>query len=112
MKEQQAVVRQTNGVKEIGTAGLDHKEISPVHITSMPVWQLLMIRVVRIYLHAFLGLLTLDGLGVIKATGALEDWTVIGRAIVLALAPSFVALCHNALEYLTRLDVKNPQWRA
>lgn len=111
-EHQVTIVRQTNGVREIGVAGLDKKDVPSVLVRAMPVWQLMLVRVARMYLQAFLGLLTLDGLGVIKMTGAFEDWSLISSAMVTALAPTFISFAQNALEFLTKLDIKNPAWRA
>jgi hypothetical protein len=111
-QKQFTVVRQTNGVKEVGTAGLDKENIQSVTVNAMPIWQLVLVRVMRMYIQSLLGLLTLDGLGVIKMEGVLEDWSLISSAMLTALAPTFISFMQNTLEFLTKLDVKNPAWRA
>lgn len=104
------IVRKTNGEEYIGTAGID--SLIPVSVTAMPIWQLLLIRVVRMYIQTILGLLSLSGLGMIMMEGVLKDWSLIAGAMLAALAPTFVSFLQNLLEFLTKIDVKNPQWRA
>lgn len=106
----QTVTRKTNGVTEIGIAGINSD--APVKVRGMPVWQLILVRITRMYLQTFLGLISLKGLGVIEMSGVIEDWTLISAALVAALAPTFIAFAQNALEFLTKIDVTNPALRA
>lgn len=106
----QTVTRKTNGVTEIGIAGVD--STSPVKVKGMPVWKLLLVRVSRMYLQVFLGLLSLDGLGAVEMSGPIRNWGMIEAAMVTSLIPTLVAFAQNLLEYLTKLDVTNPELRA
>jgi hypothetical protein len=84
-------------------------------LTPMPVWQQVGVRVVRVYLQTFLGLWSVNGLGVIdlsKVTIFGEQWNAIAMLMLLAIAPAFVTLCQNALEFLTEMDQRRPTLRA
>lgn len=106
------LVRKTDGVKEVGTAGID--SAAPVDVRTMSIWKMVAVRVVRTYLSTFLGLLTVDSSGVATITigGADSGWGALSSAALVALAPSFVSLLHNTVDFLTKLDVTNPEWRA
>lgn len=47
-----------------------------------------------------------------RAFGALEFWQILLIALSTAIAPAVVAFLHNTVELLTRLDEKEPEWRA
>lgn len=110
MSEQLTVVRATEGVGLVGTAGVNTTQ--SVTVVAMPWWQMLMIRVLRVYLMTLAGLLPADGLGMIELSKAGSAWQHIGMAAYVATAPAFASLLWNAIEFLTNLDVSRPGWRA
>lgn len=75
-----------------------------VTVKSMPAWQMIAIRVARMYLQTVVGFLGAEGVGV--------DLGGLAGVFLLALAPTIVSLLHNTLEILTKLDVTHPQLRA
>lgn len=109
--QQPVVVRKINGAPEtVGIAGVGTPHEVVVYTMS---WvRILTIRVLRVWLQSFLGLLAIDGLGIADLAPPGEAfqqmWTVAG----IALAPAVIALLQNALEFLTKLDVKNPSIHA
>jgi hypothetical protein len=107
---QHTVVRKSNGVSVIGTAGLD-KGI-PVVVYAMPIWQLILVRVARTYIAAFLSLWPVIGTGIVDVQLFGEAWNAIGSAALVALAPTLFSLLQNAVEFLSAIDVNNPGWRA
>lgn len=82
-----------------------------------PVAQVL-VRAIRTYLQSLLGFLTLglagkpvaDNIGVVITPDSFLG--VLGVAAGLALAPTIVAVLHNAAELLARLDERFPKARA
>lgn len=98
------VVRQKddNTPKTIGVAGFGTTDA--VTVQSMPAWQMIGVRVARMYLQTMVGFLGAEGVGV--------DMGGIGRIAWLALVPTLVSLIHNTLEILTMLDVTHPKLRA
>lgn len=109
---QRTVVRATpeSPHKFVGVAGMDTAQ--PVIVTTMPIWKMVGVRVLRVYLQSFLGLLLADGTGMVELAPAGEAWQHMQAIALLATAPSFVSLCQNALEFLTNLDVNRPSLRA
>jgi hypothetical protein len=105
------VVRKTNGVVNIGTAGLDKVGVA-VNVRAMPIWKMILVRVLRTYLSTFLGLLTIDASGIVDMQVAGTLWGTFATTAVIAAAPALVSLLHNAVDFLTMLDVKGPEWRA
>src|SRR5262245_47107891 len=84
----------------------------PPIVVPMPIVAMIAVRVLRVYLQTFLGLLGADGIGVIEVAPPHEAWTHLYRIGLISLAPSAVSLAQNALEFLTRLDVRSPAFRA
>lgn len=104
---QSVVVRKINGAPEtVGVAGSGTPHAVVVY--TMSTARILAVRILRVWLQSFLGLLTVDGLGLVDLAPPGEAfaqmWTVAG----IALAPAAVALLQNLLEFLTKLDVKTP----
>lgn len=96
--------------KVVGIAGVDTE--NPVIVGTMPVWKMIGVRVLRMYLQSFIGLLGVDALKLVDLAppgDALAHLYLVGG---IALAPTAVALLHNALEFLTKIDVTHPQLRA
>lgn len=94
----------------VGIAGADGP--NPVVVTTMPIWKMVGVRVLRVYLQSFLGLLLADGSGFVELAPPGEAWAHMQAIALLAMAPSFVSLCQNFLEFLTRVDVNKPGLRA
>lgn len=86
----------------IGVAGYGTRDA--VVVKAMPAWQMIAIRVARMYLQTLIGFLGAEGVG--------ADLGGLGRLALLALAPTIVSLLHNTLEILTKLDVTHPHLRA
>lgn len=108
---QTVVVRKVNGTPEfVGIAGVGTKH--EVVVYAMSTFRVLTIRVLRVYIQSFLGLLSVDGLGIrdLAPPGEAFDqmWVLAG----IALAPAFIALLMNLLEFLTKLDVSTPSLHA
>ena len=95
--------------KIVGLAGAETD--SPVLVKAMPIWLMLLVRVTRVYLQTFFGLLGADAVGIIDVTVG-EDWARLASVAVAALAPATVTLLQNSLEFLTKLDVTKPALRA
>lgn len=93
------------GVDGTGDGGL-------TTVVTMPIWQMVLVRVTRNYLQVVLGLLTADGLGVVEMAQSGDFWVHLYVAGKVALAPAAVALIQNAIEFLTKLDVNRPGLRA
>lgn len=109
--ELQTVVRDTEGAKHhVGIAGIESE--TPVMVRTMAIWKMIGVRVLRVYIQTFLGLLGADGLGVIDLAPVGESWAHITSVGLVSLAPAFVSLLQNALEFLTKLDVTSPSMRA
>lgn len=98
------------GKSEIGIAGVE--SLAPVSVVAMSVWRMILVRVCRVYLQVFLGLLGAEGMGIIDLGPAGEAWVKLQNVALISLAPACVSLMQNALEFLTRLDVNKPTWRA
>lgn len=109
---QKTVVRQSSGTGDgtIGVAGAYGP--TPTAVESMPVWRMLLVRVARAYVESVLGLLTLDGFGAIEFASAAGFFPHLYVAAQLALGPAAYSLILNGYEYLKKLDVTAPQWRA
>lgn len=105
------IVRQTNGITGVlGTAGVGSSQATTV--ITMPAWQMVAVRVARMYVQTVLGVLTADGIGMIHLAGPGDLWGHLSNALFIGLAPSTIALLQNVLEFLTKVDVKYPQFRA
>lgn len=83
-----------------------------VTVYTMSTLRILIIRVLRVYIQSFLGLLAVDGLGIAELAPAGEAWKQMLTVAGIALAPSVIALLQNLLEFLTKLDVRNPALHA
>lgn len=86
----------------------------PVKIEALPWWQMVGVRVVRVYLQCLMGFLVVGGTGLGDAAGVPLDQFG-GSFIVavkLAVAPAVVTLIQNTLEIVTKLDVTRPELRA
>lgn len=107
------VVRETTdnkGPEPVGVAGVDTD--ASVTVFAMPIWKMIGVRVVRIYLQAVLGLLTADGVGAIDLAHQGDAWAHIREAMFVSLAVAFMGLLQNSLEFLTKIDVNKPGLRA
>lgn len=110
MADQKTLVRGADG-DTLGTAAIGTTDATTV--IQMPIWQMVAVRVVRNYLQVVLGLLAADGVGAVELAHAGNDfWIHLLAAAKIALAPAVIALLHNSVEFLTKLDVNNPEWRA
>ncbi len=101
------------GSEVIGIAGINTD--SATIVESMPVWKMVAIRVLRAYLQTFLGLWGAQASGIISIKVELSfaaQWGLIGSVLLAALAPTFLSLVQNAVEFLTDLDTRAPRWRA
>ena len=110
---QKTLVRKTEATEAaavVGVAGIDGPE--PTVVVTMSVWKMLAVRVARAYVESVLGLLTLDGFGAIEFAASAGFFPHLYVAGKLALGPAAYSLILNGYEYLKRLDVTAPQWRA
>lgn len=111
MADSLTVVRATTEAPGVvGTAGVDTTK--PVTVVTMPWWKMLLVRVTRVYLQGFLGLLGADGAGMIELAKSGTAWDHIFAVAYVATAPAFISLLWNASEFLTNLDVNKPGLRA
>jgi hypothetical protein len=110
--EQKTVVRNGSDGESgvIGVAGVGAANATSV--VQMPIWQLIAIRVLRVYLQSVLGLLGGDSAGVIELAHGAGFWPHLEEAAFAALAIAVVSLIQNTYEFLTKLDVSNPGLRA
>lgn len=105
-----AVVRQVNGLAgPIGTAAAGTEAATTV--IAMPWWQISIVRVARVFLYTFSGVLTADGLGKVKLAGAGDLWHHLTQAALVASVPALFAFLHECIEVLTSFDVRYPQFR-
>lgn len=97
------VVRRTGTgqPKMVGIAG--NNSDNPVIVQSMSWWKMVGVRIVRMYLQTFFGLLGADAVAI--------DLGSLGSIGLLAIAPTMVSLGQNLLEILTQIDVTHPQLR-
>lgn len=111
-ENQLTVVRSTSGPTRevIGVAGVDTP--GAVTVVTLPWWQMLMVRVLRVYIQGFLGLLGADSVGMIELAKAGTAWQHIAAVAYVATAPAFISLLWNASEFLTNLDQTRPGIRA
>lgn len=68
-----------------------------VKIVVRPWWQMVLIRVIRVYLQTFSGLVAADATGLIDIDG-------IFRFMIAASFPALISLIQNSIEILTKLD--------
>lgn len=109
--QQTTVVRKINGAPErVGIAGVGTSH--EVVVYTMSTARILAIRVLRVWLQSFLGLLAIDGLGIADLAPPGEAFSQMLTVAGIALAPSVIALLQNLLEFLTKLDMKNPTLHA
>lgn len=80
-----------------------------VKIIALPWWQMIGIRVLRVYLFGVVGFL---GTGFAGLTGSGDVKDKLLSALTLAAAPAIMSLLQNTLEILTKLDITNPTIRA
>lgn len=78
----------------------------------MPWPMLLLIRVARTYVQAFVGVSTIQGLASGPVLSLRDVWQVVASAAVYAAAVAAVALVQNFGEYLAKIDVRYPAVRA
>jgi hypothetical protein len=95
------IARQTENAAGIAT-----------EVIAWPFWKMIAVRVARVYLQTFLGLLGADGMGAIELGPAGDAWSHLLSAALVALAPAAVSLLQNSLEFLTKIDVNAPGLRA
>lgn len=109
---QKTLVRKTETTETavVGIAGIDGP--APTVVVTISVWKMLTVRVARAYVESVLGLLALDGFGAIEFAASSGFFPHLYVAAQLALGPAAYSLILNGYEYLKRLDVTAPQWRA
>lgn len=85
----------------------------------MPWWKVLFVRVARTYVQSLIGLTAVVLVVPQASVGMGASGYVLGPmvgafvvALQWALAPALVALLHNIVELLTKLDKTAPEWRA
>ncbi len=114
-----AIVRQTNGITNLGTAGVGGSQ--PTDVATKPWYFLLAVRAGRA------GLQALGGSSVVTTSG-LSDWAValvtghppaaadfqthLVQALAVTVGAVAASLVQNGAEFLTQIDKKYPQWRA
>ena len=97
-------VVQLPGMKtgELGTAGLDRPGPS-VRTVAVPAWQYIGIEILWAYLHSFLGILAMDGMGLINLAPAGEAFQHLYTVAGVACGPSFLALLTQLYQYLGKV---------
>lgn len=93
----------------VGTAGVGGAQ--PTTVIAVPIWQIVGVRVLRLYVQTVLGVLTADGFGVIELAGPNDLGAHILKAAFIGLAPAFIALLQETVEFLAKFDVTHPQLR-
>lgn len=109
-------------VKTVVRQGVVQDPSSPEpEVVTMPWWQIIGVRVLRVYLQSLAGFLTANVTGftdvVLEATAdvqlpAMAFWGKFVTAASLAVAPAVFTLIQNAVEILTAIDVRKPTLRA
>ena len=90
--------------------------VDEVAIVPMPAWKMVLVRTTRVYLQSLLAFLTAATTGFAGAIGVQmpvgDFWHLFRTSAAFAIAPAAMALLHNALELLARLDERKPSLRA
>jgi hypothetical protein len=83
-----------------------------VTVVTMPPWQMVGVRALRVYLQSVLGFITAGGVGLDAGVLPNEFGALFFTAVQLALAPAVFSALTNTTELLTKLDISNPELRA
>ena len=111
VEDQKTIVRSVDGqTGSIGTAGIGTSS-SPTNVIAVAIWQIIAVRVGRLYVQTLLGILTADGFGVIQLAGPGDLMGHLQKAAFVALAPAILALLQETVEFLAKFDMTHPQFR-
>ena len=87
---------------EVGVAGVNRAGPA-IRTVAIPAWRYILIEMVWAYLHSFLGILGMDGLGLVDLAPAGSALTQLGAVASLALGPTVVALLNELYRYLGKV---------
>ena len=91
------------------------EETTAVKVVTMPWWQIVGVRALRVYLQGLVGFLTANATGATQAVTGMpmgdfaHQLTV---AISLSVAPAVLSLLLNSVELLSKIDQSHPTLRA
>lgn len=91
------------------------RQLEQVEVITMPWWQIIGVRFLRVYLQSLVGFLTANTTGLTEAVTGIpmeQFGNQLGLAAQLALAPAVLTLIQNGIELLAKLDQRAPQMRA
>lgn len=86
----------------VGTAGIDRPGPS-TRVVAVNPFVYIGVEIAWTYLHAFLGLLAIDGLGLADLAPPGEAFTHLWHIGGLALAPTMMSLLHELYQYLGKV---------
>lgn len=90
------------------------RQLKAVEVVSMPWWQIVGVRALRVYLQGLVGFLTANTSGATEAITGMpmgDFGHQLVMAMSLAVAPAVLSLLMNVTELLARLDQTNPRMR-
>ena len=87
---------------EVGLAGED-KPGPSIRTVAIPAWQFIAIEIGWVYLHTFLGLLAIDGLGLVELAPPGEAAQHLLRVAGIALAPALLSMLQELYQYLGKV---------
>jgi hypothetical protein len=89
-------------VGELGFSGQD-KSGPTIRTVAVPVWQYIGVEIAWTWLNVFLGLLTVDGLGLVDLAPPGDAFSHLYHVAGIALAPAFLALLKELYDYLGKV---------
>lgn len=110
--EQKTVVRQTNGVTAVGTAGLGTDQ--QTQVTAVPAWKLVAVRSSRAGLQAFLAFLGVGTTGIpeyILNLPPADFLTKVKFACIVGVVTALISAIQDTVEFLKNFDITHPLFR-
>lgn len=86
----------------IGMAGVD-KPGPSIRAVAVPAWRYIAVEILWHYLQVFLGLLAVDGMGLVELAPPGDAFEHLGKVAGISLAPSALALLHELYQYLGKV---------
>lgn len=110
--EQKTIVRQTNGVTTLGTAGVGMPQSTTV--LAVPAWKMVGVRAIRSGLQAFLSFLGIGATGVPEYVLNLppaDFLTKLKLACIIGAGTAAASAVQDTIEFLKNFDMTHPQLR-
>ncbi len=87
---------------EVGLAGVG-KTGATIRTVAVPVWKYIGVELLWIYLQTFLGLLTIDGMGLADLAPPGDAFSHLWNIGGIALAPTALGLMKELYDYLSKI---------